>query len=100
MTNYQTALASYPPPNNITLSEVDEERITFTWSPVPHNCPAVHFNINTSNCDQYLDTTNSFSVTKTMASLPLTCTVTIQTVVCGNIFGSPSEPFQFMINGQ
>ena len=64
----------------------------FTWSSVSQNCPATYYNIKT-NCGQCPDATdaNSVACNITDSTLLLTCILTIQTVICGHIYGKSSN---------
>ena len=102
---YQYAVDSLPPSNNITLSEVSNEQLTFSWSPVTTNCPSVHYNINATNCGSCSDrlsvtTSTSSLITCNISSTPPpTCTLTFQTVVCGSILGTISKLVVHLIQG-
>ena len=84
------------PPNNILISGVDisQQQLTFTWSPVVPDCPAIHYNILASNCGSCPTTTNH--TTATCIDIPTigstSCNFAIQAVVCGNISGNTSDP--------
>ena len=81
----------FSPPNQLYISSADfsSRELTFEWSPVAPDCPAIHYNILASNCGSCPTTTNHTTVTCT--DVPIngsTCTFAIQTVVCGNIIGN------------
>ena len=85
----------FPPPNTLHTSAVnlDLSELTFVWSPVAPDCPAIHYNILTSNCGSCPTATNHTNVT--CSSVPTnasTCTITVQTISCGNIAGNVSDP--------
>ena len=89
-------------PNVIYASLVDtiSRKITFNWSPVAPNCPAIHYNINTSNCGNCPTTTNHTTVTCT--DIPdtadnATCTFAIQAVTCEIIIGKLSNPIVVLL---
>ena len=89
-----------PPPNKLYLSTANfvSRRLTFTWSPVAPDCPAIHYNILASNCGSCPTTTNHTTVTCT--DVPInqsTCTFAVQTVLCGNLIGNLSDPINTTI---
>ena len=69
------------------------KELTFSWSPVAPDCPAIHYNILASNCGSCPTTTNHTNVTCTeVPTNGSNCTFAVQTVVCGNLAGNASEP--------
>ena len=90
-----------PSPGKIMLSEVNRNQLTFSWSSASQNCSALHYNINATNCGECSETTTSNNVTCNYNSnLPQICTLTIQTVVCGNIVGTTSKPVAVLLKGR
>ena len=92
-----------PTPSNIKLA-YNKGRLMLTWLPEPVflSCPAVHYNINATNCGKCPDTTTSNNVTciiDNTITLPQTCTLTLQSVVCGNVLGTYSEPVTVIMKG-
>ena len=86
------------------LSDANRNQLTFTWNPAFQNCPAVYYNINATNCGECSDTTTSNNVTCNYNALVTStvaqkCTLTVQTVVCGNIVGATSEPATVLLKG-
>ena len=68
-------------------------QVTFDWSSVAPDCPAIHYNILASNCGSCPTTTNHTNVTCTdVPTDGSECTFAEQTVVCGNITGNFSNP--------
>ena len=71
------------------MSDVDfsSREVTFTWSGIAHYCPAMSYNILSSNCGSCPTTTNHTNVTCTVVYVSPgdTCTFAVQTVVnlCG-----------------
>ena len=60
-------------------------KLTFSWSPVAPDCPAIHYNVLALNCGSCPTTTNHTNATCT--NVPINdsiCTFAVQTVVCGN----------------
>ena len=91
--------AHFPPPDKVYITVVDIglRQLTFNWSPVAPDCPAIHYNILSSNCGSCPTTTTHTTVTCT--DIPTDgnmCTFAVKTVVCGSITGSMSYPL--MIN--
>ena len=99
-------VAPLPSPSNVTVSQVNNSHLTFTWNSVSPDCQAVHYEINATNCGLYPNTTscgitcpnstetNSVScnidINALAKGLPGTCAIIIQPVVCGNISGNLS----------
>ena len=75
----------------------------FTWNQVSLSCPAVYYNINASGCgicrNTIVTTSNYVMCNITTLSLPQTCSLTVQTVVCGMIDGRISEPVTVLLKG-
>ena len=85
------------PPNQLYAYYISNEfslqELTFSWSPVAPDCPAIHYNILASNCGSCPSTTNHTTVTCTDVPTDGTvCTFAVQTVVCRNITGNRSNP--------
>ena len=90
-------------PNKLWISNVNHfpRELTFSWSPVAPDCPAIHYNILASNCGSCPTTINHTTVT--CADVPTNnsvCTFAVQTVVdlCGNITGNVSDPIRVNTN--
>ena len=89
------------PPGNVHISndDVGSRQLTFGWSRslVDPDCPAIHYNIQSSNCGSCPTTTNHTNVTCTDVLTNgndiqnMLCIFAIQTVVCGNISGNASD---------
>ena len=74
-------------------STISSRELTFSWSPVVPDCPAIHYNILALNCGSCPTTTNHTNVTYTdVPTNDSICTFAVQTVVCGNIAGNISDP--------
>ena len=76
----------------------------FAWSSSSHNCPALQYNVISSNCGDCPSTTAANSVTCSnvrVRSTPLvnTCTHIVQAVVCNEVLGAPSAPITILIKG-
>ena len=90
-------------PDRLHMSNADfvTRQLTFKWSPVAPDCPAIHYNILTSNCGSCPTTTNHTNVTCT--DIPTdgsTCTLAVQTVSCGYITGNASDPISITLYTQ
>ena len=85
----------FSPPNQLYISSADfsSRELTFGWSPVAPDCPAIHYNILASNCGSCPTTTNTTTVTCTDVQGSGPCMFAVQTVVCGNITGNVSNLF-------
>jgi hypothetical protein len=90
---------SLPHPNEVQISvDFSQRELTFSWSPVAPDCPAVHYNILASNCGSCPTTTNHTNVTCTdVQRKGGLCIFALQTVVCGNIIGNTSDPIAVSI---
>ena len=87
-------IGPFPASYNLFINEtnLDLRTITWIWSPVAPDCPAVYYNILASNCGSCPTTTNHTTVTCT--DIPIydsMCSFAVQTVVCGNITANPSK---------
>ena len=81
-------------PPNINNVDYSSTELTFAWSPVAPDCPAIHYKILASNCGSCPNTTNHNAVPCTDVSTDGSeCTFAVQTVICGNITGNASNPF-------
>ena len=91
------------PPSEISvnLTDLSSRRLTFSWSPVAPNCPAIHYNILASSCGSCPTTTNHTTVTCTDVPIEqkTLCTFTLQTVVCGDLSGTLSNPISVSLSG-
>ena len=87
-----------PPPREVKISTVNysSREVTFSWSPVDPDCPAISYNILSSNCGSCPTTTNHTNVTCTDVFVPTgnMCTFAVQTVSdrCGKIVGNTTNP--------
>ena len=82
------------PPDKLQINNINflSQELTFSWSPVAPDCPAIRYNILASNCGSCPTTTNYTTVT--CINVPTdgsVCTFAVQTVVCGNITGNASD---------
>ena len=85
----------YPPPNTLYIRAANFalKELTFSWSPIAPDCPAIHYNILASNCGSCPTTTNHTNVTCTdVPTNGSNCTFVVQTVSCGNVAGNASKP--------
>ena len=88
------------PPSNIHISHIDIGliQLSFVWSPIAPDCPAVHYDILASNCGSCLTTTNHTTVTCTdVPTDGSVCTFAVRTVVCGNNTGNKSDTISILV---
>ena len=92
-------IASFPPPNDVRLADVQPGQITFNWTSVDALCDSLSYNIISSNCGQCLLTTTNTTATCTgVVASGQVCTFIVQTVVCG-IIGILSHPTTVILKG-
>ena len=94
MAFFYTGPFSPPGEVSINLTALGSRQLTISWTPVAPDCPAVHYNIQPSNCGSCPTTTNHTNVTCTDISTDqkTLCTFALRTVVCGHIAGGLSNP--------
>ena len=93
--------ASYPPPGGIHLATVDDGLLLFEWISISAACTSVLYSI-TSNCGVCPHNTNltiASCFDLQLSTSPTVCTFAIASVVCGNIFGTPSDPISITLKG-
>ena len=85
----------------VNLTDLGSRQLTFSWSPVAPDCPAIHYNILASNCGSCPTTTNYTNVTCTGVPIEqkISCTFALQTVVCGDLAGILSNPISVSLSG-
>ena len=91
---------SLPPPYGVSWMATRPGQITFDWSPVAPNCSAIHYNILALNCGNCPTVTANTTIT--CVDVPTdgsVCTFALETVICGNITGSKSDPVYVQQNG-
>ena len=77
-------------------------QLEFQWSSVTPSCEAVHYLINASNCGHCPDVTNDTTAICTDFALDKysqVCLLSVQTVVCDNIFGNESSSVEVNLRG-
>ena len=99
-----TELGAIPfQPNNINWMAVCldlQSDLAFNWSSVTPDCPAIHYNILSSNCGSCPTTTTHTTVTCTdVPTDGSMCTFALETVVCGNVTGNLSDNVQGILKG-
>ena len=87
--------SAFPPPEKLYTSAIDigSRKLSFTWSPVAPDCPAIHYNILASNCGSCPAITKPHT-TVTCMDVPVNndlCTFAAQTVTCENLTGNASQ---------
>ena len=82
----------FPGPENVHINAIDTslKQISFSWSPVVPDCPAIHYNILATNCGSCPTSTNHTTVTCT--DIPydnsiILCNFVVQTVMDENMIG-------------
>ena len=84
---------SLPPPYDVSWMAARPGQITFDWNPIAPKCSVVHYNIFAFNCGSCPTVTTNTTITcvdvPTDGSI---CTFALETVICGNITGSKSDP--------
>ena len=84
---------------SIDLTELGLRQLTFSWSPVAPDCPAIHYNILASNCGSCPTTTNHINVTCTDVPIEQkTCTFALRSVVCGELAGILGNPISVSLS--
>ena len=80
--------ASLPTTNTIYISEVAEGQVYFEWNPVITGCPAVHYEVNTTECgtcSANVTLTPNISCNMLLTRQPkCAINVTTKSNVCGN----------------
>ena len=75
------------PPENVHLSEVDRNRLDFTWDPVQTTCPVVEYKVTSVNCGVCPTATHNTSITCVVDDVTTVidnlCILSIQSIVCG-----------------
>jgi hypothetical protein len=98
----QNYLVPFQPPEGLSIIQADlgSRRLTFSWSPVTPDCPAIHYNILASNCGSCPTTTNHTNVTCTdVPTDGSVCTFAVRSIVCGSITGNFSESIEVVLKG-
>ena len=99
---YYKYTAPFPSPDRLYISYADFglKELTFKWSPVAPDCPAIHYKILSSNCGSCPTTATHTTVTCT--DVPTDgdmCTFAVRTVVSGNVIGNLSDSVQGLLKG-
>ena len=83
-------------PNNINWMAgcLDlQSDLAFNWSSATLDCPAIHYDILSSNCGSCPTTTAHTTVICTdVPTDGSMCTFAVRIVACGNVIGNTSEP--------
>ena len=91
------------PPTNLTWEWTEgHSSITFTWSPSDSNCSNIHYNIKECGCGTCpnYSTVASITCSNTSNGTLHTCSISLQTVICGNISGVWSNPVYLSMMGE
>jgi hypothetical protein len=68
------------------MADLESREITFNWTEIAPECPAIKYNIQASNCGSCPTTTNHTTVTCTKVPTNggmYMCMFTIKIVICG-----------------
>lgn len=97
------------PPNNIHLSAIDPTHLTFNWNyDNLHNIMSVNigscfshtYRIFTQNCGICPNSTrSSFVICTNITNDGITCSIAVQTEVCGNLISNMSESVIVFLKG-
>lgn len=71
-------------------------------SAVNDDCPVTYHLINSTDCGLCSENTTSNYFMCDVSNTPLIsqmCVISVQTVVCGNVYGPQSEPLLLVIKG-
>ena len=91
-----------PPPDDIQLTRVKPNELTFNWSSVQPDCSTLQYELQ-SNCG--MCTNNPNMLTSAVCSFELSaiangvCNFTVRSTVCGNIMGRLSSPVLVTLRG-
>lgn len=92
-----TQTAPFLPPNEVHISSVYLEEdtvsgsITFNWSSVKDNCPALLYDLISINCGSCPDISINNEATCHNISVGNVCTFAVNTLACETIMGDPSS---------
>ena len=95
-----------PPPSDVHLIvyDVNMNSLYFNWSAVSSSCPAVKYVVTAVNCGLCPSSTYFTSATCIINDIlmadNMTCTFSIQTVVCEDIAGDASNHVTASIRGK
>ena len=93
-------VAPFPPPTDVQLVSVMPGELIFSWSPPPQKCPSLTYNIISNDCGTCQNNSAFSNTTCRDFTLPSTCTLTIQSIICGNLASTTgSNPLTATLNG-
>ena len=102
MFHYSVHVDPFLPPQEVTINLINlgSRQLIFSWNVVAPDCPAIHYNILTSNCGTCPTTTNHTNAICTDVPIDqdIFCTFVLQTVVCRNITGTLSNPIWVLLS--
>ena len=84
---------------------VNTNRLTFSWSSVLMTCPSIGYNITSMNCgvcpNFTLNTTVNCTITTNHTNGQIqTCTLSIQSIICGNYTGNQTNTITVKYKGK
>ena len=92
--------APFPPPTNVRLVRARPGELTFSWSPPPQMCPSLTFNVISNDCGVCQNNTGFSNTTCRDFTLPSTCTLTIESTICGTLASTTeSSPVIVKLDG-
>ena len=97
------ATVPYPPPEDVQLLDANSTHLTFNWTSVSSNCPAISYQIVADNCGDCPNVTSDTTVTCDWSfTEENVCTFAVRTVVCDdiNIVGNQSQNVSFTLKGK
>ena len=96
---YIVHAAPFPPPTNVQLVMAGPGELTFSWSPPQQRCPYLTFNVISNDCGTCQNNSAFSNMTCREFTLPSTCTLTVQSIICGNLSSAESMPVTARLNG-
>ena len=94
--------AAYPPPDGIHLASINDGTLIFEWNPISSACAIIQYSVlsNCGSCHVDTNMTTASCSALQLSTNPANCTFAIRSVVCGNIFGNPSDPIVINLRGK
>ena len=92
----------YSAPNDVQLVSITSEGLTFNWTSVDPTCSAVSYGVSATDCGNYPSSTNLTTIVCSGIQLSgetQTCTLSVQSFVCGDITSNFSDPLNISLQG-
>ena len=93
-------IAPCPPPNNVRLTDVNQEMLTFSWDSLGPNCESIMYGISSTCGSCGSASTNATTVDcfdLQLSSSVSTCTFSVNSVLCGGT--GPSNVVTLTLKG-